>query len=71
MHVQPTAVNNAANLALFMVNMAHLLLKPFRKAHPHFGILDLKAYFREHKYVADTLKFLTAKVRVDCHGTDC
>jgi len=61
MHVQPTAVTNAANLALFMVNVAHLLLQPFRKYHPQFGILDLKAYCRGHKYVAETLKLLPQK----------
>jgi putative transposase len=58
MNVQQTAVNNAATLALFMVTVAHLLLKPFRKNHPTFGILDLKAYFRGHKYVCETLKLL-------------
>jgi hypothetical protein len=58
MNVQHTAVTNAANLALFMVNVAHLLLKPFRKSQPTFGILDLKAYFRGHKYVCETLKLL-------------
>ena len=61
MNVQPTAVTNAANLALFMVNVSHLLLKPFRKTHPQFGILDVKAYFRGHKYVAETLKLLPQK----------
>ena len=61
MHVQPTAVTNAANLALFMVNAAHLLLQPFRTYHPQFGILDLKAYCRGHKYVAETLKLLPQK----------
>ena len=61
MNVQPTAVTNAANLALFMVNIAHLLLKPFQKDHPKFGILDLKAYFRGHKYVCETLKLLPQK----------
>jgi putative transposase len=61
MNVQPTAVTNAASLALFMVNVAHLLLQPFRKYHPQFGILDLKAYCRGHKYVAETLKLLPQK----------
>jgi len=61
MNVKSTAVTNAANLAMFMVNVAHLLLKPFRKAHPQFGILDLKAYCRGHKYVAETLKLLPQK----------
>jgi hypothetical protein len=58
MNVQQTAVTNAANVALFMVNVAHLLLAPFRKDHPKFGILDLKAYFRGHKYMCETLKLL-------------
>ncbi len=58
MNVQQTAVHNAANLSLFMVNVAHVLLRPFRRANPHFGVLDLKAYFRGHKYVAEILKLL-------------
>lgn len=58
MNVQSTAVHNAANLSLFMVNVVHVLLRPFRRAHPDFGVLDLKAYFRGHKYVAELLKLL-------------
>ena len=61
MNVQQTAVTNAANLALFMVNVAHLLLKPFRQDHPTFGILDLKAYCRGHTYVCETLTLLPQK----------
>lgn len=58
MNVQQRAVHNAANLSLFMVNVAHVLLQPFRKTNPHFGVLDLKAYCRGHKYVAEVLKLL-------------
>jgi len=58
MHVQQTAVSNAANVSLFMVNVAHVLLRPFRRGHPQFGVLDLKAYFRGHKYVAEILQLL-------------
>jgi putative transposase len=58
MNVQSTAVHNAANLSLFMVNVIQVLLQPFRRDHPDVGILDLKAYFRGLKYVAETLKFL-------------
>ncbi len=58
MNVQQTAVHNAANLSLFMVNVAHVLLRPFRQANTRFGVLDLKAYFRGHKYVAEILKLL-------------
>jgi putative transposase len=58
MHVQPTAVRNAANFSLFMVNVVHVLLRPFRRDRVDFGVLDLKAYFRGHKYVAEILQFL-------------
>jgi putative transposase len=57
-NVQPTAVGNAAYLAVLMGNIAHLLLKPFRKDHPKFGILDLKTSLRGHKYVCEPLKLL-------------
>jgi hypothetical protein len=55
MNTTPTAVTNAANLALFMVNLAHVLLAVFRQLHPHAGVLDLKAHFRGSRYVSETL----------------
>lgn len=58
MNTTPTAVTNAANLALFMVNLAHLLLAWFRQLHPHAGVLDLKAHFRGRRYVSETLNLL-------------
>jgi putative transposase len=58
MNVKETAVANAANLSLFMVNFARWLLTEFRQQNPHCGVLDLKAYFRGHKYVTETLKLL-------------
>ena len=61
MNVKETAVTNAANLSLFMVNVAHLLLRDFRKIQPSFGVLDLKAHYRGHKYVTETIKLLPAK----------
>lgn len=61
MNVQQTAVNNAANLSLFMVNVAHVLMRLFRKYNPRLGVLDLKAYFRGRKYVDETLKLLPQK----------
>lgn len=61
MNVQPTPVTNAANLAFFMVNVAHLLLRSFRQTQPALGILDLKAHFRGYKYVSETLKLLPQK----------
>ncbi len=58
MNVGETAVANAANLSLFMVNLTQLLLREFRQDSPDAGILDLKAHFRGHKYVTETLKLL-------------
>jgi hypothetical protein len=58
MNVSKTAVTNAANLSLFMVNFSHTLLQAFRQDSPGAGILDLKAHYRGHKYVTETLKLL-------------
>ena len=61
MNVKEIPVTNAANLALFMVNVAQRLLADFRQHHPHAGVLDLKAFFRGHKYVSATLELLPEK----------
>ncbi len=61
MNVTQTAVTNAANLSWFMVNVAALLLRDFRQRTPQLGVLDLKAHFRGHKYVAETIKLLPEK----------
>jgi hypothetical protein len=58
MNVSETAVTNAANLSLFMVNLSHVLLQAFRQDSPDAGVLDLKTHFRGHKYVTETLKLL-------------
>jgi putative transposase len=58
MNVSQTAVSNAANLALFMVNVTALLLHDFRQLSPLLGVLDLKAHFRGCKYVSETSKLL-------------
>jgi putative transposase len=58
MNVTQTAVGNAANLALFMVNVAAVLLRDLRQHRPHAGVLDLKAQFRGYKYLSETLKLL-------------
>ena len=61
MNVQEIPVTNAANLALLMVNIAQRLLTDFRQQHPDAGVLDLKAFFRGHKYVSATLELLSEK----------
>jgi putative transposase len=61
MNVTQTTVTNAANLSLFMVNLAARLLRDFRHHNPLFGVLDLKAHFRGRKYVSETIKLLPEK----------
>jgi len=61
MNVTETAVTNAANLSLFMVNLSYQLLSDFRQSDPQASILDLKAYCRGHKYVQETIKLLPEK----------
>jgi len=61
MNVKPTPVTNAANLALFMVNVAHRLLLDLHVQQPRASALDLKAFFRGYQYVTETLKLLPEK----------
>ena len=58
MNVNQTPVYNAANLAMFMVNVSQLLLRHVRPTCPTFSVNDLKAHFRGRKYVTETLKLL-------------
>jgi DDE superfamily endonuclease len=58
MTVKQTPVYNSANLAMFMVNVAHALIRPMRTHWPELSVTDLKAWFRSRKYVVETLKFL-------------
>jgi hypothetical protein len=61
MNTTPSAVTNAANSSLFMVNLAYRLLGDFRQTDPETRILDLKAYCRGYKYVDETIKMLPQK----------
>ena len=58
MNINQTPVYNAANLAMFMVNVSHLLIRHFQSTCPTFSVNDLKAHFRGRKYVTATLKLL-------------
>ena len=58
MNVNARPVYNGANLAMFMVNVAHALMRPMRAQWPAFSVNDLKAWFRGQKYVVETLKLL-------------
>jgi hypothetical protein len=54
MHVTPTGVTNAANLSLFMVNVAYHLRTHSHPREPDYSVLDLKADCRGDKYVEET-----------------
>jgi IS4 transposase len=58
MNIGETQVNNAANLAFFMVNLSQRLLDDFRQSRPDPGLLDLKAFFRGRRYAQFTLELL-------------
>jgi putative transposase len=61
MNVTPTGVTNAANLSLFMVNVAYRLQADVRQRDPAYSILDLKADYRGYKYVEETIQMLPEK----------
>jgi putative transposase len=61
MHVTPTGVTHAANLALFMVNVAYRLRAGLHPYDPDSSVRDLKADCRGYKYVEATIKLLPEK----------
>jgi hypothetical protein len=61
MNVTPTGVTNAANLSLFMVNVAYRLRADGHARDPDYSVLDLKANYRGYKYVEETIKMLPEK----------
>ena len=58
MTVKQMPVYNSANLAMFMVNVSHAVMRPMRTQWPELSVNDLKAWFRSRKYVVETLKLL-------------
>lgn len=61
MNIKQLPVTNAVNLAFFMVNLSHLLLRQLRQEAPDCGILDLKSLFRGRRYAVETLNLLPHK----------
>jgi putative transposase len=61
MNIRPTAVTNAANVSLFMVNLVERVLRDVRQHQPACSVLDLKARCRGAKYVEETIKMLPKK----------
>lgn len=58
MNTTEQGVTNAANLAFLMVNLSHILLKPYQDHQPEFSALDLKAHYRAQRYLSETIKML-------------
>lgn len=58
MSVKERPVYNSANLAMFMVNLSHALIRPIREEWPAFSVNDLKAWFRGRTYAIELLKLL-------------
>ncbi len=54
MSVNERPVYHSANLALFMVNFSHAVMRPLRAQWPEVSVIDLKAWFRSKKYVVET-----------------
>jgi putative transposase len=61
MNVTATGVTNAANLSLFMVNVAYRLRADGPAQDAAYSVLDLKADCRASKYVEETIKCLPEK----------
>src|SRR5215467_11784042 len=61
LNITPTGVTNAANLSLFMVNVAYRLRADVHPRDPDYSVLDLKADCRGYKYVEETIQMLPEK----------
>ena len=61
MNITPTGVTNAANLSLFMVNVAYRLRADSHPRDSPYSVLDLKADCRGYKYVEETIQMLPEK----------
>jgi hypothetical protein len=61
MHVTPTGGTKAANLSLFMVNVAYCLRANSHPRDSDASVLDLQADCRGYKYVEETIQMLPEK----------
>ena len=61
MNVPPTGVTKAANLSLFMVNVAYCLRTDSHPQDADDSVLALKADCRGYKYVEETIEMLPEK----------
>jgi putative transposase len=63
MTIRPTTVTNSVNLAFFMVNLSHCLLREVRLTDPNASILDLKAYARGYRYATEIINLLPQNIK--------
>jgi len=61
MNVTPTGVTHAANLSLFMVNVAYCLRAEYHPRDADYSVLDLQADWRGSTYVEETIQMLPEK----------
>jgi putative transposase len=61
MNIPPTGVTHAANLSLFMINVAYRLRADVHPHAPDSSVLDLKADWRGYKYIEETIQMLPEK----------
>jgi putative transposase len=66
MSVKERPGHKRANLAMFMVNIAHVLIRPMRAQWPACSVNDLKAWFRGQKDVVETLQWLPERSDAIC-----
>jgi putative transposase len=57
--------SNAANLALFMVNLTAVVLADIHQTDPQCSVLDLKARCRGSKYITELIKLLPEQPNAD------
>jgi len=55
-NVKEIAVNNGANLSIFMLNISHILQQDFNT--DEIGVLDIKAHYHRLKYANEVFKLL-------------
>lgn len=61
MNIKATPVTNAINLSFFMILVTAALRRSFRLAPADFSVLDLKTYYRGHKYLTEIIQLLPEK----------
>src|SRR4029077_19010312 len=61
MNIPPAGVTHAANLSLFMINVASRLRADVHPPTPDSSVLDLQADWRGYQYIEATIQMLPEK----------